>query len=168
MGEGTEQGGTKVLWEQKGGRRSVQLSPKATAVDASRIKPKLFSTPSASFPCTSLHENPLLQTHSMAFYSTSPSVVTWRLLYVPHNPTITSFGVYTAPAYVVGKHRLCLLHLYIYPITAHHTMLRSQQVPECIRLREIGGCQVPVAPRQTCGPRSDCLPGPLPGSLVVS
>lgn len=48
-----EQGGAKVLWEQRGGSRWVQLTLKAAAMKASRRKPKLLSTPSAFLPHTS-------------------------------------------------------------------------------------------------------------------
>lgn len=38
--------------------------------------------------------------------------------------------------------RVCLVHLYICFVTAHHTMPRTQHVlkNECVRLREISDC----------------------------
>lgn len=136
-------------------------------MEASRMKPKLFSIPLPSFPHTSPHGDLLLQTHTMAFYSISPPVILGGLLYIPQNPTLTSNYVYALPTYVSWK-RLCLPHIYVCSITVYHTMPRNQQVLHRKYMRFLS-----YILRSSDCQRSDSGGNPkvsdsLPGPLVVS
>lgn len=111
-----EKSSAQVLWEQRGESRWVQLTSIATAVETSRMKPKLLSIPLTSSPRTFPQVDLLLQTHTIAFYFASPSV---NILWTPQHPSKPNSCIYLCVCFThvhfmtgetVSCPYLCLFH----------------------------------------------------------